>query len=83
MENPHAGIVEADEIDHARILEIARPYLGEVAGVYSDWTPLWNRGALFPRKQTRVARGSSGISGWRRTRGVPVLYVPIARGGRF
>jgi homospermidine synthase len=48
MENPQAGIVEPDEIDHARILEIARPYLGELVGAYSDWTPLWDRQRLFP-----------------------------------
>jgi homospermidine synthase len=48
LENPDAGIVEPDEMDHARIMEIARPYLGEVVGVYSDWTPLTGRGALFP-----------------------------------
>ena len=47
LENPRRGIVEADEIDHARVLEIARPYLGEVVGVYSDWTPLSDRGTLF------------------------------------
>ena len=48
IENPKAGVVEADSMDHARILEIAKPYLGEVVGVYSDWTPLAGRGALFP-----------------------------------
>ena len=48
MENPKAGVVEADAMDHARILEICRPYLGEVVGTYSDWTPLEGRGALFP-----------------------------------
>jgi len=48
LENPRAGIVEADEIDHARVMEIARPYLGEMAGTYSDWTPLERRGELFP-----------------------------------
>jgi homospermidine synthase len=48
IENPKAGVVEADAMDHARILEIARPYLGEVVGAYSDWTPLEGRGALFP-----------------------------------
>ncbi len=47
LENPRRGIVEADEIDHARVLEIARPYLGEVVGIYSDWTPLSDRGTLF------------------------------------
>jgi homospermidine synthase len=48
IENPEAGLVEADELDHARALEICFPYLGEMAGVYSDWTPLKDRGALFP-----------------------------------
>jgi homospermidine synthase len=48
IENPHAGVVEADGMNHARILEIARPYLGDVVGAYSDWTPLAGRGALFP-----------------------------------
>jgi homospermidine synthase len=48
MENPRRGVVEPDEIDHARIMGIARPYLGTVIGVYSDWTPLQDRGLLFP-----------------------------------
>ena len=48
IENPTAGVVEADSLDHARILEVARPYLGEMVGAYSDWTPLEGRGALFP-----------------------------------
>jgi homospermidine synthase len=48
MENPRAGILEADGIDHRRCMEIMRPYLGEVVGVYSDWTPLKDRGFPFP-----------------------------------
>jgi homospermidine synthase len=48
LENPDRGIVEADEMDFRRCLEIQRPYLGPVAGHYTDWTPLTNRGALFP-----------------------------------
>jgi homospermidine synthase len=47
MENPRAGVVEADHISHARVLEIALPYLGTMAGEYSDWTPLFERGVLF------------------------------------
>jgi homospermidine synthase len=47
IENPQAGIVEADELDHKRVLEVARPYLGPVVGAYSDWTPLQGRGFLF------------------------------------
>jgi homospermidine synthase len=47
LENPEAGVVEADEMDHRRCMEIMRPYLGEVVGVYSDWTPLQDREKLF------------------------------------
>jgi homospermidine synthase len=47
MENPAAGVVEADQLDHARVLEIADPYLGEMVGAYSEWTPLEGRGELF------------------------------------
>ncbi len=50
IENPRMGVVESDELDHARILELCAPYLGEVVGVYSDWTPLQGRGALFPEE---------------------------------
>ncbi|WP_137176534.1 homospermidine synthase [Roseomonas sp. AR75] len=53
IENPRRGLVESDEMDHARILEICRPYLGEVVGVYSDWTPLQGRGVLFPEELDR------------------------------
>ena len=47
LENPHAGIVEADELDFRRCLEIQRPYLGPMIGEYTDWTPLKDRGVLF------------------------------------
>ena len=64
MENPARGIIEPDAIDHERILEITKPYLGEVVGVYSDWTPLQDRGRLFPGGGGRGLRpGSSAISG--------------------
>jgi len=48
IENPRRGVVESDEIDHARILAICAPYLGDVVGVYSEWTPLQDRARLFP-----------------------------------
>lgn len=48
LENPNRGIVEPDEIDFQRVLEIAAPYLGEVVGEYGDWTPLQDRNRLFP-----------------------------------
>ncbi|MBH1974674.1 MAG: homospermidine synthase, partial [Rhodobacteraceae bacterium] len=42
-ENPNAGFVEADEMDHARCLDVQRPYLGRIECHYTDWTPLQNR----------------------------------------
>ena len=47
-ENPRRGIVEPDEMDFRRVLDICLPYLGEMAGVWGDWTPLQDRGRLFP-----------------------------------
>ncbi|SMF40561.1 homospermidine synthase [Tistlia consotensis] len=46
-ENPKRGLVEPEQMDHERILEICRPYLGPVVGVYGDWTPLHRREELF------------------------------------
>jgi homospermidine synthase len=47
LENPNAGIVEADEMDFRRCLEVQIPYLGPVVGVYTDWTPVTGRPGLF------------------------------------
>lgn len=48
LENPTAGIVEADELDFRRCLEVQSPYLGPVIGAYTDWTPLSGRAGFFP-----------------------------------
>ncbi|HEX2725783.1 MAG TPA: homospermidine synthase [Beijerinckiaceae bacterium] len=48
LENPEAGIREADEIDFRRCLEVQMPYLGPVNGFYTDWTPLTGRPGFFP-----------------------------------
>ena len=48
LENPEAGIVEADEMDYRRCLAVQTPYLGPVVGVYTDWTPLTDRPGFFP-----------------------------------
>ncbi|VVC74981.1 Homospermidine synthase [Aquicella siphonis] len=48
MEHPELGIVDPDEIDFEYILNIAGPYLGKVAGYYTDWNPLNHREKLFP-----------------------------------
>jgi len=49
IENPRRGVLDADELDHDRILSIQDPYLGGLVGAYTDWTPLDNRRqGLFP-----------------------------------
>jgi homospermidine synthase len=47
-------VVEAEDMDHERILGIMRPYLGRIVAVYTDWTPLSGReAALFPEDVDR------------------------------
>jgi homospermidine synthase len=53
LENPTAGIVEADDMDYKRCLEVQMPYLGPVIGAYTDWTPLTGRPGLFPEEIDR------------------------------
>jgi homospermidine synthase len=53
IEHPMEGVTEPDEIDFRRCLDICKPYLGPVVGVYSDWTPVQDRGALFPESLDR------------------------------
>jgi homospermidine synthase len=53
IEHPRAGVVEPEEMDFRRVLEIARPYLGEMVGVWGDWTPLADRERLFPEDLDR------------------------------
>ena len=53
MENPSLGIIEAEELDHDFVLKISKPYLGKMVGKYSDWTPLLERGKLFPEDLDR------------------------------
>lgn len=47
LENPNLGILEAEDVDFERVLEIAKPYLGNMVGVYSDWNPIKNNLNLF------------------------------------
>lgn len=47
IKNPKAGVVEPEDMDFETILGIARPYLGELVGVWGKWTPLLDRGKLF------------------------------------
>jgi homospermidine synthase len=48
IKNPAAGIVEPDDLPYKAMLEICKPYLGHVVGVYTNWTPLEERGVLYP-----------------------------------
>ena len=53
IENPARGVVEPDDMDHERVMQIARPYLGSMVGIWSDWTPLRGRERLFPENIDR------------------------------
>jgi homospermidine synthase len=48
MENPNNGLTEPEDMDFRRCLAVCMPYLGPVAGQYTDWTPLTDRERLFP-----------------------------------
>jgi homospermidine synthase len=47
LENPQAGIVETDEMDFRRCLEIQKPYLGDLSGEYTGWRPSEGIDGLF------------------------------------
>jgi homospermidine synthase len=51
LRHPDAGLVEPDELDHRTVRETALPYLGEVVGVWGDWTPLRDRSPLFDEEK--------------------------------
>ena len=48
VRNPTRGYCEPEDLPFDEILRIARPYLGPVVGVKSDWTPLAGRSRMFP-----------------------------------
>lgn len=50
MENPEKGIVEPDQMDYKRCLEIQRKYIEPVNGHFTDWTPLKNQQTEFGAK---------------------------------
>ena len=60
LENPNAGIVEADEMDYRRCLEVQMPYLGPVTAP----TPTGRRSPTGPacsrKTSTSATPGSSG-----------------------
>lgn len=42
VNNPRAGFVEPDDIDHEAILKIALPYIEPMTSTFGKWTPLEN-----------------------------------------
>jgi len=46
IEKPNEGILEAEDLDFKRVLEISTPYLGNLVGEYTDWNPLKSRSNL-------------------------------------
>jgi homospermidine synthase len=53
IEHPLSGIVEPEDLDFARVLDIAAPYLGDLVGVPGAWTPLDDRERLFAESLDR------------------------------
>jgi len=49
IEHPKDGIIEAEDLNYKRAIEVAKPYLGQLIGAYTDWTPIKNYSNLFPR----------------------------------
>ncbi|WP_280154946.1 saccharopine dehydrogenase NADP-binding domain-containing protein [Piscinibacter sp. XHJ-5] len=47
LKNPSCSVVEPDDLPHDEMLRMIKPYLGDVVGVYTDWTPLAGREWLF------------------------------------
>lgn len=47
MRHPFEGVVEPDDMPHTDILALCRAYLGDLSGVFTDWTPLQDRGRLY------------------------------------
>lgn len=47
LRNPACGILEPDDLPHREILALCAPYLGELSGIYSNWTPLLGRQVAF------------------------------------
>lgn len=49
IEHPARGVIDPEEMPFDDLIARCRPYLGEVVGVYSDWTPLQGRADFFPQ----------------------------------
>ncbi|MFM9130185.1 MAG: saccharopine dehydrogenase C-terminal domain-containing protein [Actinomycetes bacterium] len=47
IENPNEGVLVPDQLPWKYVLDIARPYLGEMRSVQVDWDPLKTRNDLY------------------------------------
>ena len=47
LQNPRRGVVELEDLPFERILALSKPYLGQLVGAFSSWTPLQDRDWLF------------------------------------
>ena len=47
LENPSRGVCAPDDLPHDYILNISKPYLGELLSVPSDWNPLKHYSNVF------------------------------------
>lgn len=48
VRHPNQGFREPEQLPHDEILQIARPYLGRMVSLPTNWTPLKERSLLFP-----------------------------------
>ena len=59
MRHPSRDVLEPDELPFDAIPALCRRYLGNLTGVYTDWTPLTGRGGCSTRTWTGTIPGSS------------------------
>ena len=53
IENPNEGVLVPDQLPWKYVLDIAKPYLGEMRSVQVDWDPLKTRNDLYKRLNGR------------------------------
>jgi homospermidine synthase len=58
VNHPWGGLLEPDDLPHEAILDIVRPYLGTLAAVRTDWTPLQGRALGFGGAAARAPPGA-------------------------
>jgi homospermidine synthase len=52
IENPKRGVLLPDDLPHNYVLKIAKPYLGDLLSIQSDWTPLSNYQIFFKENRS-------------------------------